>query len=1188
MRGPRSSPVGDHPFRLIADYAYECEHWFDTDGRLRWVNSAVKRVLGYTPDECLAMADYPMPIVHPDDRPRVADMMAEPGRASEGHNVHLRLLHRDGGTRRVALSWHPMYDDDGTFLGHRSSLLNVSELVETRGALERDRRQLLSIFDGIDEVIYVADPTTYELLYVNEAARRQFGDEILGRKCYQALQNLDAPCDFCTNDRIFGANLGKPYVWEFRNQKTGCWFRCIDKAVRWPDGRMVRYELAVDITDRRRLESDLREREAMLSAAERVGQIGSWQWELDTNKILVSAGWQQIHGLYREHLTPDELLPLAHPDDLPSIQQALEKVRSGDAKYNLVHRIIRANTGEVRTVRVRGELVCDDSGRATRFVGMGQDITESKQREQRLAEKQEQLRTIFKSTPDFLILKDAEGRFKAVNPAFCEFIGLSESELIGKTDFDIFPAAEAEAFAQSDREALATGEPVIVDETGTGHDGALVVQTIKTPLIDANGQTTGILVTVRDITERKRIEEALRDSEQQRRAMLDSMSEMFAYYDLDLNIIWTSKAASDSVGQPPEQLVGRKCYEVWHQRETTCEHCPVTLARETGEQHESEVQTPDGRFWFLRGCPVFDEEGKMVGLAEFGQEITARKRAAAELLAAKQAAEAASHAKTAFLANVSHEIRTPMTSILGYTDLLLSGTLEPSQQDNYLHTLRRNAENLLELLNNVLDLSKIEQGHLQVAHEACRVADIVDDVAEMFSVVAQQKGLELHRRIGANVPPVVRTDAGRLRQILVNLVGNAVKFTDEGGVNISATADAPARGKVALQFKVADSGIGIPEEHLAKLFQPFTQADVSTTRRYGGTGLGLAIAKHLALALGGDITARRTPGGGSTFIVEILAEQAEPSNKGPAAAGDGLGPATSERASDAALDQHAGAGRRLAGRLLLAEDCDDVRHLVALLLRTVGLEVVEAENGRIACEMAEKSQTAGRPFHVILMDIHMPELDGYQATRRLRAEGWTRAIIALTADAMRADRQRCLAAGFDDYLAKPVRQRTLLDAIQCHLPRREVNEASAGGDGPGVERSHRGRGENSAEHERAEGRGETGPMSSRSPGEYAAARPLGSGFVAASELEELVQQFRAELPERIEAIRSAHLADEHEEIEHLAHRLKGAAGMYGLTRLAELARRLQEMMATGSHDDGRRELVEQLAAVCEEEYVADE
>jgi PAS domain S-box-containing protein len=447
---------------------------------------------------------------------------------------------------------------------------------------------------------------------------------------------------------------------------------------------------------------------------------------------------------------------------------------------------------------------------------------------------------------------------------------------------------------------------------------------------------------------------------------------------------------------------------------------------------EFRVVWPDGSVHWLagHGRAYFQGEGderRPVRFIGVSMDITHRKEAEEELRLAKQAAEAANEAKSQFLANMSHEIRTPMTAVLGFTELMIQPDSSPEERHEYLEIVQRSGKGLLQLIDDILDLSKIEAGKVTVESVDCSPRHIVDEVLSLMCVQANEKLLQLEASCHAGVPLAIRTDPIRLRQILVNLVGNAIKFTSSGQVRIDVSLAGGTRPM--LDFAVSDTGIGISPEHQAEIFRPFSQADASLTRRFGGTGLGLAISRRLAKMLGGEITVRSELGKGSTFTLSIDAGTATQ-----------LPPVAHDEESNL---EPTPAISRLHGRVLLVEDTPANQHLIEAILSKAGLEVELAASGEEGCRKALRSAAEDRPFDLILLDMQMPGIDGYEAARRLRQQHWQRPIIALTAHAMAGDREKCMAAGCNDYLAKPITRHGLMETVARHLDGRSVTERAS-------------------------------------------------------------------------------------------------------------------------------------------------
>ncbi|HEY0929140.1 MAG TPA: ATP-binding protein [Gemmatimonas sp.] len=505
-------------------------------------------------------------------------------------------------------------------------------------------------------------------------------------------------------------------------------------------------------------------------------------------------------------------------------------------------------------------------------------------------------------------------------------------------------------------------------------------------------------------------------------------------------------------------------------------------------------------------------DGTRVGLIGTVMDVTEAIEREDALRHAQQYAEAANRSKSEFLANMSHEIRTPLTAILGHTDLLREEAVRsaaPRDQLQALETIQRAGEHLLAVLNDILDISRIEAGRLEIEPVACDLPALLLEVESLMRARAAGKGLTLETRLRNAVPSRVTADPTRVRQILMNLVGNAVKFTEHGRVTIEAGAEL-VEGQDWLAITVDDTGPGMSDQQATGLFQPFTQADGSVTRRHGGTGLGLTICRRLATLMGGDVRLLHTaPGRGSHFELRLPLQVIAAS---PFV--DQLDSARLEHADTVAAVVQRPAVLSLRGRILLAEDGEDNQRLIALLLRAAGADVTVAPNGCQALEALEWASAAGAPFDLLVTDMQMPEMDGYTLTATLRARGETMPIIALTAHAMAEDRARCLQVGCDDYASKPI-DRAALIATCAHWLRTDADIF------PDILRSE---------------------------------------MAGEPELTVLVAKFAEALPDRVGTIAEALRDGKLDRAAQFAHQLKGAAGSYGYPAVSDLARELEQQM----------------------------
>ena len=538
-----------------------------------------------------------------------------------------------------------------------------------------------------------------------------------------------------------------------------------------------------------------------------------------------------------------------------------------------------------------------------------------------------------------------------------------------------------------------------------------------------------------DMSESKRIEAELRTLTGRYEASISGSSDGLWDRDFETEYEWYSERFWTLLGYPACGPFPANEHQSFlhhlHPEDVEATRIAVQKSRHDGTYyyHQYRLRLLDGRYrWFLsRGNVKRNEQGKVVRMSGTLRDIHEQKMAEIALLEANEATKAANVAKSEFLANMSHEIRTPMTAILGFSDMLAVEERETSNSASkleYINTIQRNGEHLLELINDILDISKIEAEKVILEKLIFPLAEFLQDIVTTLKVKSEHKGIELNLEIGTDLPASIQSDPLRLRQVLVNLIGNAIKFTERGSVTVRAHLD---NNREHLLIDIIDTGIGLTAKQLEKLFGAFEQADASTTRKYGGTGLGLRISKRLAELIGGEISIESEFGRGSTFTLhlrkscyEAIAVEANKAN-------------SQESKPPTILQSSQSTEAPLAGlHILLAEDGPDNQRLIGHILRKAGAIVEVAENGKIAIGKLTHNGTldgellAPLPFDLIISDINMPEIDGYSLARILQAKGLRLPIIALTADAMSDERQKCLNAGFSAYATKPIDKHSLI------------------------------------------------------------------------------------------------------------------------------------------------------------------
>ena len=1055
------------------------------------------------------------------------------------------------------------------------------------------------------------------------------------------------------------------------------------------DGEIVEwFGSAADITKRKRAEEVAQRAYDVLDVAFEAADMGTWQYTFADNICEYDARARRLYGLQNARFLHDEpgARRLFHPGDIPAMWQAVQAARDpeGDGRYIAEYRVRRPEGGwrwlnawgivEFAGTGDRREPVC--------MIGASRDITDQKQAEQVLRDSEQYVRRVLNNLFAFVGVLTPEGIVLEANRAPLEAAGIRFEDVQGKPFEACYWWSYSPAVQERIRQAIdraASGECSRFDVEARMAGGRLMtIDFMIAPMRDEEGRITHLIPSAVDIADRKRAEQALRESESFYRQTLESIPAMVFTTRPDGYCDYQSLPWADFTGVPMSEHLGdgwnkllhpddrARAYNAWRaaveeraaydleyrvrrhdgQYEWFKVHArPIRNAageivrwfgtalnidslvraqaalRESEGKYRSLFESIDEGFCVIQmlfddaGAPVdyrfleinpalekhtgmegargrtirelvpdiepfwpevygkvsltgeprrfehhsealqrwFDVYAFRIGrpeerkVAMLFRDVTERKHVEEELERARIAAEAANEAKSRFLASMSHELRTPMNAILGMTDLALEEPLSDRLRD-YLQTARESGDLLLHLLDEVLDLSRIEAGQFELDASPFSPRQVTEQIARALRVRAREKGLDLRCELADDLPNLVLGDSFRLRQVLINLVGNAVKFTAQGWVAVRAGVHCRNRQSVVLDFSISDTGIGIAPEDRQRIFDPFTQADASTTRRYGGTGLGLAISRKLIALMGGTMGLESEPGQGSTFHFQVTLPTAAPApEERPAALGDGT-----------PFPEPAAAPARPL-RVLLAEDTPANQKLVDFVLGSRGHTVVVAEDGREAVE-----RLAAESFDVVLMDGQMPEMDGFQATAAIRALPDRRKarlpVIALTAHALKGDAQRCLAAGMDAYLSKPVDGRRLIALVE------QLAEAASERDAPrsagGVQNEPTPL-PPSAQPERECRHGEG---SSAEPPLFDLDEAVERCFGQHRLFQKMVDSLFQEAASLLDEMRAALAHGDREKLAAAAHRLKGTVVYLAAGPAAEAAARVEQIGRSGDLD----------------------
>ena len=1016
--------------------------------QLHYVSPAYEQIWGRSTESLYANPQQWAEAILPEERERVIAAFSGLATEETSVSVEFRIARPDGAVRWILSRGFQVRDAAGKVIRITGVAADITERKQAEIALRESQRFAESIAENSTNIIYLFDLETRASVYTNRNAAEalgyspaqilELGDDFLSaiihpedlpRVAQQLVLLTELPDGGIADIEYRVKHASGEWRWMWARETV---FN------RRPNGAVWQIMgTAQDITERRRIEQELEE--AKVAAAVREG-AQRYNFLADTVPQIIwtaqpggcadyyNKAWFDYTGLTLAQTKDWGWGAVVHPDDLQlCIDQWTHSLTTGE-NFEIEYRFKRAADGTYRWFLGRASAHRNEAGEIVQWVGTSADIDDQKRArsvlEGRVAERtaelaktneallrqQTELRVLFDLMPAMIWFKDTENRILRVNKRVADSVGKSVAEIEGKLSFEIYPD-DAARFHADDLEVIRSRVPKLgYVETIRDRDGnELWVQTDKVPYTDEDGKVVGIVVMAQDVTERKQME-AARD---RLAAILEATPDLVGIANPAGHHIYLNRAGRRLVGLGLDEDVTQTCIAEFSpdpaSHPATAE--AVSTAVRTGTwSGETVLISRTGQ-----EIPVSqvilahkNSAGELEFLSTIIRDMTGRHQAEAELRDAKESAESANRAKSEFLAKMSHEIRTPMNGIIGMTGLLLDSDLD-AEQRGFAETIHSSGESLLTVINDILDFSKIEAGKLTFEELDFDLPEAVHGSLEMLAQRAESKGLELACLLEPGVPVHLRGDPGRLRQVLINFVGNAIKFTERGEVVVKVSVESETEADAILRFEVKDTGIGIQKDAQARLFQPFSQADGSTTRKYGGTGLGLVISKQLIECMHGAVGVESVLGQGSVFwFTARLTKQPEGAHSQ-----DGI------------------PGELLNLRVLVVDDNETSRQI--LLHQTRAWKMSSSAAGGAAAALTElrSAFAAGVPYQVVLLDMQMPGTDGLTLARTIKAERELAGVrlVLLSSFGGRINPEELKAVGIDDCLVKPVKQSLLFDSL---------------------------------------------------------------------------------------------------------------------------------------------------------------
>jgi two-component system sensor histidine kinase/response regulator len=1019
----KGGEMSDRELQSILDNSTAVIQVKDVDGRYLRINRRFEEIFGLDRSKILGKTDHELFPKEIADRFRANDLeVMQTARPLEFEEI---APHQDGPHNYISIKF-PLFDDAGAIYATAGIFTDITDRKRIEEKLRNNEQLFRSIFDNaqIGISFFSIDG---RVAFSNHACQEMLGCTAEELSRVENWDKMVHPDDrACGAARYADLQQGKRErdEWEQRYIRrdgrtvvTSARFTLLRNAVGKPQ---YVTSLTEDITERKRAEEFLRQNEQLFRSIFDNAPTGISLYTVAGGQYLTNRALHQMLGRTHEELNSVEKWDrIVHPDERAEGAKRYADLIEGKHDNDAWEQRFLHPDGRIINADGRFSVVRDTAGKPQYLLNMTADITDRKRAEEERNRIAKQMEMLLESTGQGIYGIDLQGNCTFINRATCELIDYRSEEALGrnmhalahhhKPDGSVYPVDQCPVYR-----ALKKGEGCgLADEVMWRRDGTPIpVEYSSFPILE-NGRITGAVVTVVDITERKRGEERLRESEQLFRSIFENAQIGISFFNIDTQVISPNRALQEMLGYTENELSHLARWdEISHPDErASCaeRYAELVQGKREKNQWEQRLVRKDGRIatTSVRFSLLRDATGRPQYVAALQEDITERKRLEAELVTAKEIAEAATKAKSDFLANMSHEIRTPMNAILGMTHLALKTDLTPKQRD-YLTKTKTAAQTLLGIINDILDFSKIEAGKLNMEKIDFGLDDVLANVSSMVCQKAHDKNLEFLVAAPQDVPPHLVGDPLRLGQVLINLVTNAVKFTERGEIVLTVTLVEKALDRINLKFSVRDSGIGMTPEQTARLFQAFSQADSSTTRKYGGTGLGLSICKRLVEMMEGNIWVESNSGTGSSFYFTAW-----------------FGVGRGEIKRRLLIPDIAGL------HVLVVDDNQQAREILTDSLKGLALGAESASSGEEAIRELAAADSRD-PYQLVMMDWHMPAMDGLEASRIIKHGGRLKhvpKIVMVTAFEREDIRAQAEEIGIEGYLLKPVTPSTLYDTL---------------------------------------------------------------------------------------------------------------------------------------------------------------